>query len=1187
MNNQTTIRIAIFLSLCLLSAQWVYSQPGNQTPPVYIMSKASAVQVSTQGIYADFILEGVPFTDYDSFLHDGQKLTHQIPNGMEDNTELGAIFRNYRVLGASTTDLKRVHASYTPGAIPTGCAPQVFGFSTLNMVVEQATALFERSNLPSIYCGGRLAGWIDPLIIRNSLLLDNGHLESDFYSTISFGQQPVEISVEGVDNQYVFQTARSTQELDLHLTANSKLIMGKNLAGLTLGSSPTGSTNSDLTMDVGSSLTLNGAEVSLVGDVIGQSGYDQSHINGATLEILGNGVASAQLNLSVANISDSRVLLTARNSALRAYQLNFSGTNILQGFGDASLAWKSSVSNESPIDAFTVTNGITTVSCPGGSCSGGSTFDIVTRAVQVNDGGMLAFQSGVSLEPTALELLAVEGKLITSGQLSRSGRDANVVLTQLSVTATGEIELGANLRLPVAQNASIFYQGRLSFDSPTKSVASTSLDFAPQGRLASRWEGATVTTHLNPSGWVLTPAPGLSFSYYADFINLEHPTNSSSHAFTNLDQASVVLEAALPGLTAQDYVDGGFDDPVHGRGTYNILVSTEGDNGWPTFIGGDRFGSVQMGASMPPGLVARVTRGLSDTEIATQAVGSDQRVIQVKLAIGAGPFQISYPPALTNEGAPVELTPTVVNGVGVLDFPDVVIVPQSGAAYQGTYTIDGSGKLTLTPALGDGGTCTDSFGTGGRKFNVVVDASRSGLTDPDTSSVSLFELTVCTAASSISPYISYPNILADETVAVGAAISKTPQVFGFTPTTFTIVSGTLVDGLSLDPGTGVISGTPTKAANGGDAAFTVEASDGVTTVLDPVTLMIDPTLQYQPEQSEIGAAFSSAPPDVSAYQAASPSSTFTLTSQPAGTWAIDSTGVVSGTPEVFGDNVFTVAYQVGPDGANNEVTTTFHLTVVGDPIAISYPSAQFEPGQAVSLMPAIQNDRDTVTYSVPANSLPVGWTINAGTGEISGVMPQGSEPRILVTAADRYTSGTTTASVMQPPPGTQTVSGGPGGTTAILSAHGCTAVASAAFIAPPDSPTKPADYVFPFDLLDFTLTGCSTLTGGVTVDIQYSQPFPSGTLQLFKAESGQYFQYGATLGADRVTFTLTDNGYGDEDATVGTIHDPAGVGLYVAPVVTPVPSTPLWLQWLMALGVLIMGLLLLTKEPQKRNQKSG
>ena len=406
------------LVLCLINTDFADAQPGNQTPPVYVMSQTGSPSTDTTLIYAEFIGEGVPFTDYDSFLHDGQTLTHYRNIGLSDNTELGAIFRNYRVSGTSPADVKRVHANYIPGSRPTGCAPRVFGFSTLNMVVEQATAQFERSNLVSTYCGGRLAGWIDPLIIRNSLLLDNGHLESDFYSTISFGQQPVEISVEGVDNQYVFQTARSTQELDLHLTANSKLIMGKNLAGLTLGSSPTGSTNSDLTMDVGSSLTLNGAEVSLVGDVIGQSGYDQSHINGATLEILGNGVASAQLNLSVANISDSQVLLTARNSALRAYQLNFSGTNTLHGYGDASLAWKSGVSNESPIDAFTVTTGMTTVSCPGGSCSGGSTFDIVTRAVRVNDGGVLALQSGVSLEPTALELLTVEGQLITSGQVN-------------------------------------------------------------------------------------------------------------------------------------------------------------------------------------------------------------------------------------------------------------------------------------------------------------------------------------------------------------------------------------------------------------------------------------------------------------------------------------------------------------------------------------------------------------------------------------------------------------------------------------------------------------------------------------------------------------------------------------------------------------------------------------------------
>ena len=58
MNNQTTIRIAIFLSLCFLSAQGVYSQPGNQTPPVYVMSQSPLSTDSTQ-IFAEFIGEGV------------------------------------------------------------------------------------------------------------------------------------------------------------------------------------------------------------------------------------------------------------------------------------------------------------------------------------------------------------------------------------------------------------------------------------------------------------------------------------------------------------------------------------------------------------------------------------------------------------------------------------------------------------------------------------------------------------------------------------------------------------------------------------------------------------------------------------------------------------------------------------------------------------------------------------------------------------------------------------------------------------------------------------------------------------------------------------------------------------------------------------------------------------------------
>jgi hypothetical protein len=75
---------------------------------------------------------------------------------------------------------------------------------------------------------------------------------------------------------------------------------------------------------------------------------------------------------------------------------------------------------------------------------------------------------------------------------------------------------------------------------------------------------------------------------------------------------------------------------------------------------------------------------------------------------------------------------------------------------------------------------------------------------------------------------------------VGAAYSQTITVLGYTSPVFVVVSGALPDGLTLDPVTGIIAGTPT---NGTDAAFTVEVSDADGSCLQSYSIVVNaPTI---------------------------------------------------------------------------------------------------------------------------------------------------------------------------------------------------------------------------------------------------------------------------------------------------------------------------------------------------------
>ncbi|AYM97212.1 IPTL-CTERM sorting domain-containing protein [Acidovorax sp. 1608163] len=136
------------------------------------------------------------------------------------------------------------------------------------------------------------------------------------------------------------------------------------------------------------------------------------------------------------------------------------------------------------------------------------------------------------------------------------------------------------------------------------------------------------------------------------------------------------------------------------------------------------------------------------------------------------------------------------------------------------------------------------------------------------------------------------------------------------------------------------------------------------------------------------------------------------------------------------------------------------------------------------------------------------------------------------------------------------------GVTSSLSVVGCSSISSPTFMpAPAGGPAS-----FPYGLLGFTLTGCAT-GGTATVTVTYSQNLPSGAT-FYKYQNGSYASYPATLGANSVTFTLTDGGAGDSDGVPnGSISDPGGIGVPGAASVENIPTLSEW-------GMIILSLLL-------------
>lgn len=266
-------------------------------------------------------------------------------------------------------------------------------------------------------------------------------------------------------------------------------------------------------------------------------------------------------------------------------------------------------------------------------------------------------------------------------------------------------------------------------------------------------------------------------------------------------------------------------------------------------------------------------------------------------------------------------------------------------------------------------------------------------------------------------------------VKKGTAVSSNAiQAWGgVTPYIYSVVSGSLPAGLSLNATTGVLSGTPTAT---GDFAFAVQVTDSAGTVItrEFSQFVGDPTISItppSPNTATIGTAYSGS--TVVSGGTAPYSYSLVTGSLPPGLSA-NASGVLSGTPSTSG--VYPVTFQVtDANGISNQATNTYTISSVVLNIADQAPPAG-KVGYSYTFTPLVTGGNNAaVTTPITTYHYSGGIvTINTATptGVVVGSMiqsmigPHGTLGSNIVSSIISPTSFVTTTGA----PGTYSGSGG-------------------------------------------------------------------------------------------------------------------------------------------------------------------
>jgi hypothetical protein len=370
----------------------------------------------------------------------------------------------------------------------------------------------------------------------------------------------------------------------------------------------------------------------------------------------------------------------------------------------------------------------------------------------------------------------------------------------------------------------------------------------------------------------------------------------------------------------------------------------------------------------------------------------------------------------------------------IISSKPVTVTPLSISTTSLAAAISGTTYSQTLQAIGGSGTYSWSIASGRLPAGLSLSAAGVISGTPDATGTVSFVAGVKdsgnpaqTASVSLSITVAGPSLNISSTTFAqgifGRPYNATLQATGGTPGySWSIASGSLPTGLSLNTTTGVISGTPT----GGTTSFVAAVHDSSTPAQKAsaqMTLSVSAaplaiTASVLPSVN-VGAAYSQtlqATGGTAPYQ-------WSITSGhlPAGLALARTTGTITGTPSTAGTAIFTAT---ATDSSNPVQTASLVMSVLVNPaqstLASVTPLSIFVPASASGTVGSIYTQTlgasggtSPYTWSIKSGSLPAGLTLSS-TGVISGTPASGSNGSYSATfsVADAETTAQTASATM-------------------------------------------------------------------------------------------------------------------------------------------------------------------------------